>query len=160
MNELIPEGEKRKISYKWAAANDRYTQQHAIDVGDVSDHQIRIYEIQRAWPNSPPAFNGVRVKEERLYAISDYIDINGHSWGYSHYVLENGDKIFARFDGTSETLANPDGSKKHTFTSVVTFTDGTGQFRGIQGIARYTAAFDPQAGLNEGQVEGEYWIAK
>jgi hypothetical protein len=160
MNESIPEGEKRKISYKWAAENDKYTQQHVIDVGDVSGHQIRIYEIQRAWPNSPPTFNGVRVKEERLCAISDYIDINGHSWGYSHYVLENGDEIFARFDGTSETIANPGGSQKSTFTSVVTFTEGTGEFRGIQGTARYTAVFDPKADLNEGQVEGEYWIAK
>ena len=157
---IIPEGEKHKISYKWTPENDQYTQQHVIDVGDVSGHQIRIYEIQRAWPNNPPAFNGVRVKEERLCAISDYIDINGHSWGYSHYVLENGDNIFARFDGTSQTIANPDGSKKSTFTGVVTLTDGTRKFRGIEGTARYTAVFDPNVGLNEGQVEGEYWIAK
>jgi hypothetical protein len=160
MKTVIPKGEKRKISYKWSAENDKYTQQHVIDVGDVPGHQIRIYEIQRAWPNSPPAFNGVRVKEEWLCALSDYIDINGHSWGYSHYVLENGDKIFARFDGTSQTIANPDGSKKSTFTSVVTLTEGTGKFRGIEGTARYTAVFDPNVGLNEGQVEGEYWIAK
>jgi hypothetical protein len=153
-------GEKRKISYKWSAENDKYTQQHGIDIGDVPGHQMRIYEIYRAWPNTPPEFNGVRVKEEWLRAISDYIDINGHSWGYSHYVLENGDKIFARFDGTSETIANPDGSKKSTYTSVVTLTDGTGEFRGIRGIARYTAVFDPKAGLNEGEVEGEYSIAK
>jgi hypothetical protein len=157
---IIPKGEKRKISYKWAAENDKYTQQHVIDVGDVPSHQIRIYEIQRAWPNNPPAFNGVRVKEERLCAISDYIDINGPSWGYSHYVLENGDEIFTRFDGTSQTVAKPDGSKKHTFIGVVTITDGTGEFRGIRGTARYTAVFDPNAGLNEGQVEGEYWTAK
>jgi hypothetical protein len=159
MNALIPEGEKRKISYKWAAENDKYTQQHVIDVGDVPGHQIRIYEIQRSWPKSPPAFDDVRVKEERLCAISDYIDINGPSWGYSHYVLENGDEIFARFDGTGQTIANSDGSNKHTFISVVTFTDGAGKFRGIRGTARYTAVFDPSAGLNEGQVEGEYWIA-
>ena len=90
MNTPIPEGVKRKISYKWAAENDKYKQQHVIDVGDVSGHQIRIYEIERAWRNSPPTFNGVRVKQEWLCAVSDYIDINGHSWGYSHYVLENG----------------------------------------------------------------------
>jgi len=135
MNTPIPAWEKRKISYKWSAENDKYTQQHAIDIGDVPGHQIRIYQIHRAWPNTPPEFNGVRVKEEWLSAVSDYIDINGHSQGYSHYVLENGDEIFARFDGTSETIANPDGSKKSTFTSVVTLTNGTGEFRGIQGIA-------------------------
>ena len=160
MKTLIPKKEKRNISYKWAAENDKYIQQHVIDVGDVSGHQIRVYEIQRAWPKNPPVFNGVPVKEERLCAISDYIDINGPSWGYSHYILESGDEIFARFDGTSQTIANPDGSKKSTYTSVLTVTEGTGEFRGIQGTARYTAVFDPNAGLNEGQVEGEYWLAK
>ena len=131
------------------------TQQHGIHVGDVPGHQIRIYEIRRACPKSPPAFSGAQVKEERLRAISDYIDLNGLCWGYSHYVLENGDKIFARFDGMSPTIANPDGSNKGTFNSVVMLTDGTGKFRGIQGSARYTATFDPKAGLNEGMFEGK-----
>jgi hypothetical protein len=152
--------EKRRISYKWTAENTKYTQQYVIDVADVPGHQIRIYEILRTWPNNPPAFNGVQVKEERLSAISDYIDINGRSWGYYYYILENGDKIFARFDGTSQTIVNPDGSKKSSFTAVITLTDGTGKSRGIRGIGRYMAVFDPKAGLNEGQVEGEYWIAK
>ena len=158
MKARVPEGEKRKISYRWTAENDNYAQQHVIDVGDAPGHEIRIYEIQRAWSNDPPAFNGVSVREERLCAISDYVDINGRSWGYSRYVLENGDEIFARFDGTSQTTANPGGSERHTFTSVVTITDGTGAFLAIRGIARYTAVFDPRTGSNEGRVEGEYWM--
>jgi len=152
--------EKRKISYKWSAENTKYTQQHVIDIGDIPGHQIRIYEIHRTWPDNPPAFDNVRVKEEGLRGHSDYIDINGRSAGYYYYVLENGDKIFARFDGTSQTIVKPDGSKKSTFTAVITLTEGTGKFRGIRGMARYTAIFDSKAGLNEGQVEGEYWIEK
>jgi len=152
--------EKHRISYKWPAENTKYTQQSVIDVEDLPGHQIRIYEIHRTWPNNPPAFNGVRVKEEWIRAHSDYIDINGRSAGYYYYVLKNGDKIFGRFDGTSQTIVNPDRSKKSTFTAVITLTEGTGKFRGIRGTARYIAIFDPKAGVNEGQVEGEYWIAK
>ena len=36
-----------KFSYKWPAGNDNYTQQQAIDVGDVVCHQLRVYEIHR-----------------------------------------------------------------------------------------------------------------
>lgn len=152
--------EKRKIFYKWSAENTKYTQQHVIDVGDVPGHQIRIYEIHRTWPNNPPAFDGVRVKEEWFRGYSDYIDINGHTSGYIYYRLENGDRIFARLDGTSQTIVNPDGSKKSTIAAVITLTQGTGKSRGIRGTARYTAIFDPKAGVNEGQTEGEYWVAK
>lgn len=152
--------ERHKISYNWPAKSTKYTQQHAIDVGDMPGHQIRIYELHRIWPKSPPAFGGVKVKEEVLYGYSDYMDLNGRSSGYYHYVLENGEKIFGRFDGTSQTISNQDGSRKSTFTAVVTLIDGTGKFRGIRGMARYKAIFDPKADLNEGQVEGEYWIEK
>jgi hypothetical protein len=149
---------KYTISYKWPEENTKYTQQYVIDVGDVPDHQIRIYEIHRVWPNDPPAFNGLQVKEEWLHGYSDYIGINGHSYGYYNYVLENGDKIYARFDGTSQTMVNSDGSKKNNFLAVITLTHGTGKVGGIRGTLRYTAIFDPKTGLNEGRVEGEYWV--
>ena len=152
--------EKGKISYKWHAKNAKYTRQHVIDVEDVPGHQIRIYDLQVSWPNNPPAFAGTPVKEEGIRAYSDYIDLNGRSSGYCHYDLENGDKIFGRLEGTSQTTVNSDGSKKSTFTAVITFTGGTGKFRGIRGVARYVANFDPKASLNEGQVDGEYWMEK
>lgn len=150
--------EKRKLSYALEKTN--YTQQYVLDVGDVPGHQVRLYEIHRTWPKNPPAFDGVPARDEWMYCYSDYTDINGRSWGYHHYVLENGDKVFARFDGTSQTVVTPDGAKKSMFTAVITLTGGTGKFRGIQGLARLTANFDYKANFEEGHVEGEYWIAK
>jgi hypothetical protein len=36
--------DKRTISWKTSGEHTKYTQQHTIDVGDVSGHQIRILE--------------------------------------------------------------------------------------------------------------------
>ena len=151
---------KRKFSYKWSSANTKYTQQHVIDVADAPGHQLRIYEIHRTWTNNAPAFEGVPVKEEWLRAFSDYTDINGQTAGYVAFHLENGDKILGRIGGTSQTIVSSDGSKKSTVAAVITLTGGTGKFRGLRGTARYAATFDPKAGVNEGQAEGDYWIEK
>ncbi len=37
---------------------------------------------------------------------------------------------------------------------------GTGRFNAIRGTLRYKATLDPQKGLNEGLVEGEYRMEK
>jgi len=152
--------QKHQITFKNLGDNTKYTEQHAIDVGDVSGHQVRIFEIHFSYPKDPPVFEDVRVVESWSHGYSDYIDINGHHWGYITDVLENGDKIFARNDGSSQTIVSPDGAKKSTATGVTTLTGGTGKFRGIQGTLRYVSIFDPKAGLNEGKTEGTYWIEK
>ena len=40
---------KRPIAYNSLAANSKFTQQHALDVGDVPGHQVRIYEHNRTF---------------------------------------------------------------------------------------------------------------
>jgi hypothetical protein len=150
--------QKRQISFKNFGENTKYTEQHAINVGDVPGHQVRIFEIHFTYPKDPPVFDGVRVVESWSHGYSDYIDVNGRHWGYITYVLENGDKIFARNDGSSQTIVDPDGAKKSTATGVTTLIGGTGKVRGIQGTLRYITIFDPKAGLNEGKTEGMYWI--
>jgi hypothetical protein len=150
--------QKHKISYKLSPEISKYTQQHVIDVGDVPGHQVRINEIHRTFPKDLVVFEGVQAVEEWIRGYSDYTDINGRAWGYGIYFLENGDKIFSRLDGTSQTLVNPDGSKKSTYNGAWTLTGGTGKFRGIRGVLRATIVFDTKAGVNEGHVEGEYWM--
>jgi hypothetical protein len=100
--------------------------------------------------------NGVRLKETWNRGLSDYTDNSGANTNYTVYVLENGDKFFAR----STTLAQSSGGGKLTTSSVGTITGGTGKFVGIQGTTRATGTADPKAGINENTTEIEYWIAK
>jgi hypothetical protein len=75
-------------------------------------------------------------------------------------VLENGDKIFAEWSGTSQTVVASDGSKKSTFTGVTTWTGGTGKYQGVRGIQWDSTVYDPEKNLNETRAEAEYWFVK
>jgi hypothetical protein len=146
--------EKQRLTFKTSAENTKYTQQHAIEVGDVSGHQVRVYEIHRTFPNNAPVINGMALKEQWTRALSDYTDNNGPGTTYGMYVLENGDKFFTR----SALVAQSSGSGKLTASTVGYITGGTGKLSGIQGIVRTVNTADPKAGVNEGQTELEYTI--
>jgi hypothetical protein len=148
--------QKLRVSYTTPPQNTKYTQQHLIDVGDVPGHQVRVYEIQRTFPSDAPMINGVKLKETWARGTSDYTDNNGPNISYNVYVLENGDRFFAR----AIVLAQSAGGGRITTTSVGQITGGTGKLVGIQGITRATGTAEPKAGINENRTEIEYWIEK
>ena len=148
--------QKQKVSYKVAAEDSKYPQRHTIDVGDEPGHQLRIFEIYRAFPGNAPVINGVKLKEQWSRGYADYVDNNGPSTNYGVYVLENGDKFFT----LTTTLGQADAAGKRTTISVGRITGGTGKFVGMKGMVRSTGASDGKAGMNETQTEIEYWFAK
>jgi len=154
-NEAIAQ-QKQQVTYKTPAEGTKYTQQHAIDVGDVPGHQVRIYELHRTFPNGGPVVNDTKVKEVFSRNTSDYVDGTGPGTFYSVYVLETGDKFFAR--GTVLTHRAAEG--KLSSLSAGLITAGTGKFAGIRGIVRSSTTADPKAGFNDGQAELEYWFEK
>ena len=148
--------QKQKVSYKTPAEGTKYTQQHAIDVGDVPGHQIRIYELHRTFPSAAPVINDIKVKEIWSRNTSDYVDGNGPGTFYSEYTLQNGDKLFSR--GT--VLTQKTGEGKLSSMSAGTVIGGTGKFAGIHGVVRSSTTADPKAGFNDGTAEIEYWFEK
>jgi hypothetical protein len=148
-----------RVSFKTAAADTKYTKQLVLDVGDVPGHQIRLFEIQRTFPNNPPVINGVRIKQIWSRGISDYTNSTGPSTHYSIFEMENGDNVFVHVSSTSQSVANPDGSTAFAATSEGTMTGGTGLFASISGLVRTSTIFNPETGLNEGQTDIEYALA-
>ena len=151
--------EKQKYLFKTPAGVSQYVQQHAIDVGDVPGHQVRVYEVHSTYANEAPVYNGVKVKESWNRSVSDYTDGSGRSFGYGVTALENGDKIFSRTELTTQTSVAADGSKTTRSYSVVTLTGGTGAFRGIHGTLRGITDTDFK-NLAGAVTEGEYWIER
>ena len=151
--------EKQKYLFKTPAGVSQYVQQHAIDVGDVSGHQVRVYEIHSTYANEAPVYDGVKVKEAWTRSVSDYTDGSGRSFGYGVAVLENGDKIFSRFELTTQTSVSADGSKTTRSYSVTNITGGTGKFKGIHGTLRGVTDTDFKH-LAGAVTEGEYWIER
>jgi hypothetical protein len=148
--------EKQQVSFKTLAENSKYTQQQNIAVRDVPNHIVRIYELHRTFPNTnAPVINGLIIVEEWDTGTGDRVDGNGSDIGYSVFVMENGDKVFARYGGHVQT-----NSGKSTETLSGTITSGTGKLLGIRGTLRTVVNFDPAAGFNETQVNIEYSIGK
>jgi hypothetical protein len=146
----------QRVSFKSVPENTKYTQQHVIEVGDVPNHQVRIYELHRTFPTNAPVINGEKLKEQWTRATSDYTDNNGTGATYSVYTLENGDKFFVR----ASLIAQSEGGGKLTATTVGTITGGTGKFAGMQGRTLGVAHADPKAGVNENQTTIEYRFVK
>jgi len=151
---------KQRVSFTTPPENAKYTQQYAIDAGDVPGHKIRIFEVHRTYPKDPPVFDGFRLKEVWRRGYSDYVYVNGHAWGYDIWVLENGDKIFLEWSGTSSSTDDLDRSKRSSFVGVLRITGGTGRFIGIRGLLREQVIFSPKTGYNKAQTEGEYSIER
>lgn len=151
---------KKYSSPKAGSATSKYTQTHIIEVGDVPNHQLRIFELHTVYTGEAPAFDGVKVKERVARAFSDYIDGSGTATGYAINILENGDKVFERLSIQAQTTVAADGSKKLGYRSVMTLTGGTGRFTGIRGTLLGGGGSDLKTGTSDAWTEGEYWIEK
>jgi hypothetical protein len=157
-----PRGDARaerriQLAFHVEPANASYTQQHVIDVGDVPGHQLRLFEVRRTYPNNPLVINGLKIVESWTRGVSDYTNNNGPAVVYHVYVAENGDKFFVQ----SSTLAvqNP-GSTAFTATTAGPISGGTGKLAALQGFVRMSLTADPTVGLNETQIELEYWLSR
>ena len=146
---------QQRLAFSVSAENTKYTQQHIIDVGDVPGHQVRVFEIHRAYPSNAPTINGIRIVESWTRGTSDYTNNNGQATSYSVYVLENGDKFFSR--GTSIAIQSPEESNLSA-TIVGPIVGGTGKLSRINGMARSTTSANPKTGLNETHVDISYWL--
>jgi len=153
--------ERCKMNWEVPAADTKYTQQLALNVGDIPDHQVRVYELHRVYPNDKPNCEGLKRIESWSYGYSDYVNRNGPYRGYMVTTLENGDKIFSEFSGTSQTTVAQDGSKQSsTEEGTEIWTGGTGKYKGVHGFQWNHGVFDIDKGLNQRRSEAEYWFEK
>ena len=136
---------KQHVSFKSAAENSKYTEQHVIDVGDIPGHQVRVYEIHRTYPTNPPMINGLKLTDVWTRATS-----------YGIYVVENGDKFFVR----STLVAQSSGTGKLTAAVSGVIAGGTGKLSGITGTVQSVTQADPKAGFKENQTDIDYSIEK
>ena len=146
---------QERLVFSVSAENTKYTEQHTIDVGDVAGHQVRVFEIKRVYPANAPVIAGLKIVESWTRGISDYTNNSGEAVSYGVYVLDNGDKFFTR--GRLVAFQGPE-ARKMTATTVGPIIGGTGKLARINGMARIVSLANPQTGMNETQIEIDYWL--
>jgi hypothetical protein len=133
----------------------KYVQEHAIDVGDVPGHQVRVYELHFVYPKDGMVIEGVQAKESTTYGMSDYTNWTGLFNTYAVYSMEDGSKIFVRGGGATQTGA--DGKRSYSFADRI--VGGTGRFKGIRGQMRGKGERPAGAtGVTESESSSEYWF--
>lgn len=145
--------EKQHVSYKNTSENTEVRATN-VDVGDVPNHIVRVFDVHRTHQNGP-MINGVRLVEEFARGATDVTDNNGASVGYGVFVLENGDRFFSRF-----TQVNKNSSGKIAATGIGPITGGTGKMADIHGFVQFVVNFDVKSGFNEQQTDIDYTIGK
>ena len=94
------------------------------------------------------------------WLASDYIGASGRFTSYGVLHMANGDRIFTRADGLSQTSIGADGGRRTSFSTVTTLTGGTGKFATIRGTIRGSGVTDLKTGTTGNPSEGEYWFEK
>jgi hypothetical protein len=115
--------EKQHVSFSTPAENTKYTEKtESLDLGDVPNHILRVFEIHRTYTDNAPIINGAKLVESWTRGVGERIDGTGTNLQYVVFVMENGDKAFARMDG----FATNDSGKIGLIISGL-ITGGTGR---------------------------------
>jgi hypothetical protein len=144
---------QQHVSITIPGQNIKYLVSQNVEVGDVPNHIVRVFDIRDTVPANV-TINGSKIVEVSVRGIA-----NGYGGGdaaYTAFVAENGDKFFSR----SHVSAQPFSGKLRA-TWAGTITTGTGKFAGIQGTMRMIAEFDPIANTNGNtQIDIDYTVAQ
>jgi len=119
---------------------------------------VRVYEIRYEYPKKDLAFAGVLVKQSMTRGMSDYINWNGSFTTYSVYTMEDGNKVYSRSAGTTQSTTNTEGQRAFKFSFVENFVGGTGKFKGMRGQMRGGGERAAGAKSLSQYSDGEYWI--
>jgi archaellum component FlaG (FlaF/FlaG flagellin family) len=145
--------QKQQVSFTVPAENSKITKQQNVEVGDVPNHIVRVYENHQTFMGNVPVVNGVKVIEIWARGITDFIETNGPGTQYLTFMMDNGDRVFARLSTMTQTVAG-----KPTSTLVGPITNGTGRFAGIQGTIRATANLDYAVGAVTTRYDIDYSV--
>jgi hypothetical protein len=154
------EPERYPLSYDAAAAETAYVKHYHIEVGDVPQHVLRLYDLRRVFPRRPPVFSGVAATEMQERGTAELVDQSGSESAHVTYVLEDGNRVFGRYTGTVRTSRWPDGSRHYDIQGRIELTGGTGRFASLRGSVSVRFALDPGAESSQGESTGEYWFER
>jgi hypothetical protein len=152
--------ERHPLAYGLDASATRSARHYRVEVGDVPRHELRVFDLTRKFTRGEPVIDGVRVTESQERGVADLVDQDGSERAYVIYVLEDGNRVFGRYDGTVRTRRWPDGSRHYDVRGTIELTGGTGRFEAIRGTVTVWQAHDPGADSSQGGAQGEYWFER
>ena len=128
--------------------------QHAIEVGDKPGHMMGLGKSTCTW-STGMEIAGAKTKDGYSVAFSDSTGNKSSGHGIHVSTMDNGDKIYVKFQGSS-TLK--DGALQ-TDSGTWSYTGGTGKLKGIKGKGTYKGKGNADGGATY-EIEGDYQLPK
>ena len=153
----VPARSRRLVVFEAPAAANRFTRQFSIEVGDAPGHLLRVFELLRTYEEGAPIIEGLALKEAWIRGMTDFTDLNGLGTSYVTYVLDNGERIYARGNFLAHRLPRADGEEMLRNMTELTITGGTGRFLAIRGLVR-AETLSNNLTFNQNRSEMEYWM--
>ena len=152
--------ERQKVRLDVSAAQNKYTYQHVLDVGDLPGHQVRMYEIQRIFGDKGPVYRGVRVVEEQIRGQSDMTSGTVSRGGTASQYWRMGTRFSPvhghDLDGRRRRRGEADDVQRYLRWRNWRVQSDTGTNR-TRSVIRLK---DGQVQSNQQDGEGEYWFEK
>jgi hypothetical protein len=64
--------EKQRVSFSTPVENTKPTERSEnLDLGDVPNHILRVFEIHRTYPDNAPVINGTKIVESWTRGVGD-----------------------------------------------------------------------------------------
>ena len=123
---------------------------HTVEVGDHPGHVLIVEKGSCTW-SAPSEIAGVKTTAWSGADTAEVTGANAQARGYSVTTMENGDKVYAHWQGTG-TMAK-DGTMIGEGTW--SYTGGTGKLKGVKGKGTYKVS-GATDGTSEVQMEGTY----
>jgi len=126
---------------------------HMVEVGDKPNHSMGVSKSACTW-TKPLEIAGLKSKDG--YSVFADDTTGGKFSGHGTHVstMDNGDKIYVRFQGGGSTK---DGVTQ-TDSGTWSYTGGTGKLKGIKGHGTYKGKGSADGVTYE--VEGDYQLPK
>jgi hypothetical protein len=118
------------VSFSVPKENVKYNVSQNLDIRDVPNHFVRMFETQAKLSNA--SVNGVELAEVFLSGVNEVTNGSSFFRGYMVFVANNGDKFYSQNAAVAQVGA--DGSTAVMWNGLI--TGGTGQFAGIHGFTR------------------------
>ena len=132
--------------------NPKPDTEQAVEVGDRANHTLNVQKFSCTW-TTPMEMEGLKSKAYIVTVLADSSGPKSTDRGYVVIDMDNGDKAFVRFQGSSMTKDSKPDSGEGTWS----YTGGTGKLKGLTGKGTYKGANGADGYAD--QVEGEYMIA-
>jgi len=124
---------------------------HMLAVGDRPGHSLAVEQLKCTW-TKPMEIAGEKSKDGISTETVDISGNTGHARGFHVSTMENGDKFFVWYQGTSTLKEGSATGLKGSWG----FSGGTGKLKGLKGKGTYQCS--PSGDGLACDIEGEYQL--